>query len=252
VASFIVHLGRAPQSKPPPTHITMENLPTSPHCSNESLQSTQSIRRLTRSQAIEKVLAPGLKKTPRRIKMPTDVELVVPSVQNSAAASFTEILQQYEYVFGPGLIPPRVPLCRLLKLEIVRSLNVDGPGVQNLRDSFLQNGYVPDFPKFQVLIKDETGNFQTIIDNIRESWDAIWAEENQHFEDECDAQPEFAVLKDKMFFVGDGNHRLYSWYTVSKENPLEIRYHPRVVCKFLFANDSGMLHIISTLHALNA
>ncbi|CAM6082144.1 unnamed protein product [Calypogeia fissa] len=94
--------------------------------------------------------------------MTTDLEFLPPSVQVSKGESFASILGKFAFSFGLDeagykILPPAIPLCRLQKLELVRNLNVDGPGVSNLKESFMLHGYMEDFPGFQLLLVDDRG-----------------------------------------------------------------------------------------------
>ena len=98
---------------------------------------------------------------------------------------------------------------------------------------------------------DEHGNPIYVTDAIRDSWDDIWKNENAAFEEECRADPDFAILVDKMFAVFDGNHRLYSWMQVTAENPFVRKYHPRVACTVFKGEKSSIIEIETTMHTVN-
>ncbi|CAM6084806.1 unnamed protein product [Calypogeia fissa] len=114
------------------------------------------------------------------------------------------------------------------------------------------HGYVKDFLGFQLLLVDDEGQVQPLTDNTRSRWDPCWVEANAAFEAECDANLAFLILKDRMFPVGDGNHRLFSWMQISELYPQEAKYHPRVIAKFLSGTEDQMLEIIAALQAFNS
>ncbi|CAM6128597.1 unnamed protein product [Calypogeia fissa] len=114
------------------------------------------------------------------------------------------------------------------------------------------HGYMNAFPGFQLLLCDDDGKAQPLTDEIRSSWDPCWVEANNKFEAECDANPLFDVLKDRIFPMADGNHRLFLWMAVSKQFPHEKKFHPRVIAKFLAGSDKEILEIVGALQAFNS
>ncbi|CAM6116886.1 unnamed protein product [Calypogeia fissa] len=180
-----------------------------------------------------------------------------PSIQVSKGESFAAILERYAYSFGKDaggckIEPPAILLCRMQNLEPVQNLNEDGPGVSNLKDSFLVHGYVSAFSGFQLLLADDRGIIQSVIEIFFSSWDPLWVKENDNFEAECDRNPTFHILRDRMFPVGDGNHRLFLWMKVCAEIPNQAKYHVRVKAKFLSRDDAEMMEIVAALQAFNS
>ncbi|CAM6093908.1 unnamed protein product [Calypogeia fissa] len=114
------------------------------------------------------------------------------------------------------------------------------------------HGYVKDFPGFQLLLMDEENNVVPLTEEIRGSLDQAWVQANALFEAECESNPAFEILKDRMFPVGDGNHRLFSWMQVAKQFPHKKKYHARVIAKFLWGNKEDLLEIIAALQAFNS
>ncbi|CAM6094624.1 unnamed protein product [Calypogeia fissa] len=172
--------------------------------------------------------------------MAAKLEFLAPAVQVSKGESFASILGKFTYSFGLDeagneIQPPSIPLCRLQKFKMVRNLNADGPGVSNLKESFMLHGYVEDFPCFQLLLVDDRGLVQEVNDSIIGTWDARWRTISDQFDHERDANPAFLIVKGRMFPVGDGNHRLFSWMEVAK------KYHLRVKAKFLSGSETDML-----------
>ncbi|CAM6082770.1 unnamed protein product [Calypogeia fissa] len=189
--------------------------------------------------------------------MAAELDFLPPSIQASKGESFASILERFSFSFGHDsegneILPPAIPLCRMQKLELVQNLNTEGPGVSNLKDSFMLHGYVKEFPGFELLLVDDSGHVQPLTDSIRSTWDSAWTRINDAFEAECDANPAFHVLKDRIFPVGDGNHRLFSWMQCAKDFPQEEKYHPRVRAKFLSGSEDDMLQIVAALQAFNS
>ncbi|CAM6091097.1 unnamed protein product [Calypogeia fissa] len=189
--------------------------------------------------------------------MAAELEFLAPSVQASKGETFASILGKFTYSFGVDeagkeIHPPAIPLCRLQKLELIRNLNSDGPGVLNLRESFMLHSYVEDFPCFQLLLVDDRGYAQEVTDTIRGTWDGRWRTMSDQFDHECDLNPAFSILKGPMFPVGDGNHRLFSWMEVAKNYLQEQIFYPLVKAKFLSGSESDMLQIVAALQAFNS
>jgi len=57
------------------------------------------------------------------------------------------------------------------------------------------------------------------VTDFAPKWDPIWKELNDEFEKACDKVEEFHVLKGKMFWVFDGNHRWTAWSAVAELYP---------------------------------
>ncbi|CAM6103043.1 unnamed protein product [Calypogeia fissa] len=189
--------------------------------------------------------------------MAAELKFLAPALQVSKGESFASILGKFAYSFGLDeadneILPPSIPLCRLQKLKLVRNLNFDGPGVSNVKESFMLHGYVEDLPGFQLLLVDDRGLVQEVTDVIKGTWDGRWRTISDQFDHECDANLAFSILKGRMFPVGDGNHHLFSWMEVAKTFPQENKYHPRVKAKFLLGSEMDMLQIVATLQAFNS
>lgn len=114
------------------------------------------------------------------------------------------------------------------------------------RMDMLKNSWV-----FYVQPTNKDGNTNCISDAIRVSWDPIWTEENKLFENECDQHAQFSCLKDKMFSMFDGNHRLFAWRVVCEACSMEARYHPRVHAKIFTRIKDSYIKLKSTMHAIN-
>lgn len=67
-------------------------------------------------------------------------------------------------------------------------------------------------------MEDENGILVHVTNNIRRIWDKLWTSQNEKLSWECRENLAFHVLKDKMF-------SLFSWMGLSKEFPLDIKYH---------------------------
>lgn len=63
--------------------------------------------------------------------------------------------------------------------------------------------------------------------------------------------PAFQTLKNKLFSVSDGNHRLFARMQLAEEYPHDEKYHLRVVYRILQGDPTSFVHIESAMHALN-
>lgn len=214
-------------------------------------------RRVTRSTAVRPLLSFTSKfPKPRKEKMENLEEFVMED-GSDPGLSMAEVIAKHVMSFGLDFRgvqkdPPRIPLCRLVHMEIVRTLQKESASIEKLKDSFRSSGYNSSIGmRFYVQPTDSNGDVQLCTPEIRETWDPIWVSENEKFEAECDADPNFLVLKDKMFSVFDGNHRLYSWTQVTMENPENVKYHPRVLCTIFKGNKESIIEIEAAMHTVN-
>ena len=106
------------------------------------------------------------------------------------------VVQFGKDVNGVSRQPPRVPLCRLMTMEAVRSLQEDD--VNMLKERFYETGYVTTMPEFFLVCKNSAGESQIVADFV-DKWDQAWKDINDAFEKECKAVEEFRILKDQMF-----------------------------------------------------
>ena len=168
---------------------------------------------------------------------------------------FAHVIQKYTVDFlhdGVKVPVPRIPLCRLMNMPLVRPLQRDSPAIDTLKAEFRKLGYQADTPSFFVQYADMEGEMHTVTDDIRGRWDQCWVRANAEFEAECDRFPVFANFKDKMFSVLDGNHRLLSWMQLSEEFPNDMKYHPRVVCVILECSKDNLIEVEMAMHARNS
>lgn len=168
--------------------------------------------------------------------------------------AFESIISKYIVSFGVDSEgrprePPRIPLCRLMTMESVRTLQQQS--VQKMKIDFERNGYVPKLSEFHITEVDDHGTMFPVSE-FESSWGPIWTKANADFEAECDTVEEFKVLKGKMFWVFDGNHRLNAWSAVANANPNIPKYHVRVRFSVVDPGADGFKKIEQAMHALNA
>lgn len=161
--------------------------------------------------------------------------------------AWESIVSKYETKFEKD--PPRIPLCRLMPMEAVRNLQEES--VMKLKKGFRESGYVVKLSEFHITEFNETGETRTVAD-FKPEWDPLWTQINEQFEQECDSAEEFKTLKDKMFWVFDGNHRYTAWSAVASENPDQLQYHPCVRFSLLNAGKDGFKKVEQAMHALNS
>lgn len=180
------------------------------------------------------------------------IDLDAPSTPNVSEVISRHVLDLGRDGKGQPLEPPCIPMCRLVHMELVRSLQKDNDSIVKLKESFTTVGYSPGFgSKFYVQPCDVNGVVLTVTNEQRDGWDEMWREVDLEFERECDEHPAFHVLKDKMFAVFDGNHRLFSWMQVAALYPDSRKYHPRVMCTILKGDKGSLIEIETAMHTLN-
>ena len=144
--------------------------------------------------------------------------------------------------------PPRVPLCRLMPMVVVQSIQEDD--VETLQEKFYRTGYVATHCEFYLTVRNKEGKTRTMADFV-DQWDPVWKEINEEFERECDKVEEFKILKDKMFWVFDGNHRLTAWSAIAKQHPRKREYHPSVKFCLLAPAPDAYKKVEQAMHKLN-
>jgi hypothetical protein len=100
-----------------------------------------------------------------------------------------------------------IPICRLVSLAVVRPvLEVD---VQFLNNEFI-NGYREGDRVLYVSVYDQKGNQFELNAEIEENWNVHLRAANASFEEKLLADDDYVGpgLRNKMFFVWEGNHRV--------------------------------------------
>ena len=205
----------------------------------------------TRSQRDRVDLHFGLRTPHRKL----EVVMETPAGDLSSVESFSSVIASSLMTFGGGqfgnLPPPPIPLCRMVHMHRVRVLHSGSVGIDELKEEFMDHGYVETQPKFYVVATDSDGNEMPVTDEIRDSWDDVWKIQNTQFELECETGDDFKYLKGKMFSVFDGNHRLHAWMALSKEHPLDLKFHPRVQAAVFRPEVSNFNRITTAMHSTN-
>lgn len=109
--------------------------------------------------------------------------------------------------------PPLVPLCCLLPNESVRIASEDASWLVSLFDD---NAYMENIGSFLVSVRDTHGTLLPVTTEVQASWDPIWQQKSQAFDQECNE--EWSDLRGHRFLVWDGNHRLKTWTKRVKES----------------------------------
>jgi hypothetical protein len=102
----------------------------------------------------------------------------------------------------------RIPLCRMVYMPMVRpTLESD---LKKLEQEFV-HGYCEGSCVFYVALSNESGEERTVTEEDKRAWGPLWNQQSNLFNSFVDSDPDLAHLKDRIFFVCDGNHRLLSW-----------------------------------------
>jgi hypothetical protein len=101
-----------------------------------------------------------------------------------------------------------IPLCRMVYMPLVcPTLDSD---IKRLEAEFTY-GYQIGANIFYVSLTNEKGEERSISGEERVNWGPLWNEENNKFELFLEATPTLSSLKNRMFFICDGNHRYKAW-----------------------------------------
>ena len=73
------------------------------------------------------------------------------------------------------------------------------------------HGYQIGANVFNVFSTNEKGEERSVNDEEMVSWGPLWNEENNRFELFLEATPILSSLKNRMFFICDGNHYYKAW-----------------------------------------
>ncbi|KAI5059633.1 hypothetical protein GOP47_0025952, partial [Adiantum capillus-veneris] len=133
-----------------------------------------------------------------------EVEEVIPqAIIRTQGSKFIDSL-----TLNKGCIPPMIPLCRCLINERVRELR---RYLSLLKKVFEEEGYLKMKGMFILSINLPDGSSRDVNEDITKTWDKYWHMVNKEFEDELENNDQWSMLKGKMFFVWEGNHRAASW-----------------------------------------
>jgi hypothetical protein len=101
-----------------------------------------------------------------------------------------------------------IPLCRLVVMPMVRpTLQCD---LVKLEQEFV-HGYSEGACVFYVSLINEQGIGEHVTSEHRSDWGPIWESESDKFDEYLDSQDSLLFMKDKMFFICDGNHCRIAW-----------------------------------------
>lgn len=218
------------------------------------LSSPSSSSRQTRSKTVVPTVTEGDADERAKKLSPKVLNFENISAERLEKGSFEGIVGNFLVSFGNDVSgkprePPRIPLCRLMTMEAVQTLQQ--ASLHQMKTDFIRNGYVDKFLEFHISETNAQGQRVSVSDFI-EDWDPLWKAANEEFERECDEFVEFHELKHMMFWVFDGNHRLNAWTQVAAEYPHDPKYHPRVRFSLLKPGECGFRKIEQAMHGLNA
>jgi hypothetical protein len=102
----------------------------------------------------------------------------------------------------------RIPLCRMVFMPMVQpTLDSD---LKKLGQEFV-HGYWEGTCVFYVSLINETGEECFVSEEDKHVWGPLWDQQSEVFNMFVDFDPNMVHLKNRMFYVCDGNHRLLSW-----------------------------------------
>ena len=194
-----------------------------------------------------KVASPLLELGRKRVLFNTIPEEELEDCEGKGA--WDMILTKHILIKNPLVPVPPIPLCWLLAMEAVCPLQEDD--VERMKKEFVESGYIESHPAFYICISNKEGR-RKLVKDFCHDWDPTWEALNKQFEEECDAVEAFRVLKDKMFWVFDGNHRLTAWSAVARQFPEKRAYHPRVKFILLDPDQSEFVLVEQAMAKLNS
>jgi hypothetical protein len=101
----------------------------------------------------------------------------------------------------------RIPLCRMVYMPMVwPTLDSD---LKKLEQEFV-HGYRDRSCVFYVSLTNESGEERFVSKEDKRAWGPLWDQQSEAFNLFAESDPELAHLKNRMFYVCDGNHRLLS------------------------------------------
>jgi hypothetical protein len=244
------------QDKSPGSSLASSNLSRG---SNHSQRFTRAVA----SKSLDFSLASGLPalKRKRRILKQTPFHIMATSSsidREKPDSTLDDVIDRHRLDFGKDkrtgrpLLPPFIPMCRLVPMELVRTLQRVSEAVEKLEETFTDDGYLEKIgSKFYVQTTDKDGKEMHITEEYKAKWDDLWKSQDELFVKECEANEAFASLKNNLFCVLDGNHRLYAWSRIAERNPTVLKYHPRVECVILKGDPTSLVEIEFAMHGIN-
>jgi hypothetical protein len=82
--------------------------------------------------------------------------------------------------------------------------------LKKLEQEFV-HGYREGSCVFYVSLTNESGEERFVSEEDKRAWGPLWDQQSEAFNLFVEFDPELAHLKNRMFYVCDGNHRLLSW-----------------------------------------
>ena len=137
-----------------------------------------------------------------------DVEKIVDEMQKPHKTDFNSVINNLR-IKPSGKSRISIPICRLVSLAVVRPvLEVD---VQFLENEFI-NGYREGDRILYVSVYDKKKSNQFELNaEVEATWNAHWHATDASFEEKFNADDNYVSLRNKMFFVWEGNHRVTAW-----------------------------------------
>jgi hypothetical protein len=142
----------------------------------------------------------------------------------------------------------RIPLCRMVYMPMVRpTLDSD---LKKLEQEFV-HGYREGFCVFYVFLMNESGEERFVSEEDKRAWGPLWDQQSEAFNLFVESDPQLAHLKNCMFYVCDGNHRLLSWMGyIRRLHSSDIDWHYMVDAIVLGTKGKTSI-VLSAMHDIN-
>lgn len=174
----------------------------------------------------------------------TPDELIPQAISKADGSDFLSRL-----ALNPGILAPRIPLCRCRINERVRELRHD---LSRLKSVLEKEGYMAMKGSLILSTNLPDGSTLDVDETITNTWDRHWQAINAEFEEELESKEEWSMLRGKMFFVWEGNHRTAAWMECINESFANNKgKHIRVQAEFIVPNEKDEQLLVATLQRIN-
>jgi hypothetical protein len=122
--------------------------------------------------------------------------------------------------------------------------------IKRLEVEFI-HGYRIGANVLYVSLTNEKGEERSISDEERVCWGPLWNEENNKFELFLEATPALSSLKNRMFFICDGNHPYKAWTGyIERLHKMDRSWHISV--DSIYLNTEGKIGaLLNAMHDVN-
>ena len=99
-----------------------------------------------------------------------------------------------------------IPFCRMMPVHVVRPYLKND--VSQFATHFMTDGYMEGNGFFYVALEDNHGHTNDVTPSVVAKWSTEWKLVNEELEKTLLADNDLKIFLNKIFIVGDGNHRL--------------------------------------------